>query len=209
ASAARLFSRKGYRVALISRGPEPLNKLAIELNERGGEVGSHFLGNLLHYSPSSVRSAFASIRSHFPAASSPLRVALFNAGHGVWKPFLEVTDEDVRDSLDIVAAAFAFSREVITEFLKLGFEDSSEGGQGGARKRGTLLFTGATASTRGNATTSAFAAGKHGLRALAQSLAKEFGKQNIHVAHSYLSLVQQDSSALTWEIDLRPAHEKW
>ena len=140
------------------------------------------------YTPNSIRSAFTSIRTHFPSATSPLRVALFNAGHGVWKPFLDITDNDLRNSFDVnVAAAFAFSREVITEFLKLGFEDSSEGGQGGSRKRGTLLFTGATASIRGNATTSAFAAGKHGLRALAQSLAKEFGKQNIHVRHFELN----------------------
>jgi short chain dehydrogenase len=54
--------------------------------------------------------------------------------------------------------------------------------------RGTLIFTGATASLRGNVTTSAFAAGKFGLRALSQSLAKEFGKQNIHVAHVSLFL---------------------
>lgn len=242
-SAARLFAQKGYKVALISRGPESLNKLAKELSQQGGEAAGFAVQD---YSPNSIRSAFAAIRSHYPPSSSPLGVALFNAGHGVWKPFLEITDEEVHNSLDInVAAAFAFSREVITEFLKLGFEDPSEGGQGGARKRGTLLFTGATASIRGNVTTSAFAAGKHGLRGLSQSLAKEFGKQNIHVAHSiidgviltdrtktrvnnpdwetnldgrldsnsiaktYLDLVQQDSSAWTWEIDLRPAHEKW
>ena len=78
------------------------------------------------------------MRSHFPCTTSPLRVALFNAGHGVWKPFLDITDDDLRNSLDVnVVAAFAFSREVITEFQKLGFEDSNEGGQGGSRKRGT------------------------------------------------------------------------
>lgn len=49
-----------------------------------------------------------------------------------------------------------------------------------------LIFTGATASVRGNTLTSAFAAGKHGLRALSQSLAKEFGKENIHVAHAII-----------------------
>ncbi|THH07724.1 hypothetical protein EW146_g9223, partial [Bondarzewia mesenterica] len=110
-------------------------------------------------------------------------------------------------------------------------------------KRGTLLFTGATASLRGNVTTSAFATGKFGLRALAQSLSKEFGKENIHVAHviidggivtdrsrargeawvnnpdvrlepdsiakAYQYLTEQDRSAWTWELDLRPAHEKW
>ncbi|KAI6126684.1 hypothetical protein F5141DRAFT_350839 [Pisolithus sp. B1] len=243
ASAARLFAQKGYKVALISRGQESLNKLAEELSQHGGEAAGFPVQD---YSPNSIRAAFAAIRSHFSPSSSPLRVALFNAGHGVWKPFLEITDEELHNSLDInVAAAFAFSREVITDFLKLEFEDPSEGGQGGVRKRGTLLFTGATASIRGNVTTSAFAAGKHGLRGLSQSLAKEFGKKNIHVAHSiidgviltdrtrtrvnnpewetnvdgrldsnsiakaYLDLVRQDSSAWTWEIDLRPAHEKW
>lgn len=242
AAAARLFARKGYKVALISRGPESLNKLAAELSQHGEAAGFP----IQDYSPDSIRSAFAAIRTHFPSSSSPFRAALFNVGYGIWKPFLEITDEELHKSLDInVAAAFAFSREVITEFLKLGFEDPSEGGQGGSRKRGTLLFTGATAGVRGNVTTSAFAAGKHGLRGLVQSLAKEFGKQNIHVAHTvidgviltdrtktafsdpdreanldgrldpdaiaktYLGLVQQDSSALTWEIDLRPAHEKW
>lgn len=49
-------------------------------------------------------------------------------------------------------------------------------------KRGALIFTSATAAWRGNLTTSAFAAGKFGLRALSQSLNKEFGKQNIHVS---------------------------
>lgn len=47
--------------------------------------------------------------------------------------------------------------------------------------RGTLIFTGATAAIRGNVTTSAFASGKFALRALSQSLAKEFGKEDIHV----------------------------
>lgn len=49
------------------------------------------------------------------------------------------------------------------------------------QKKGTLIFTGATASIRGNKTTAAFSAGKHGLRALSQSLAKEFGQKDIHV----------------------------
>ena len=49
-----------------------------------------------------------------------------------------------------------------------------------------MLFTGATASVRGNVLTASFAAGKFALRALSQSLAKEFGKQNIHVAHAII-----------------------
>jgi NAD(P)-dependent dehydrogenase (short-subunit alcohol dehydrogenase family) len=73
-----------------------------------------------------------------------------------------------------VVAGFAFARESILNF-KQNDIDSEKG------KRGTLIFTGATASLRGNVTTSAFAAAKFGTRALSQSLAKEFGKDSIHV----------------------------
>ena len=51
------------------------------------------------------------------------------------------------------------------------------------RKRGTIIFTGATASLRGGKGFSAFASGKHGLRALAQSMARELGPKGIHVGH--------------------------
>lgn len=74
-----------------------------------------------------------------------------------------------------VVAAFAFSRELIQTFKANEVDEKG--------RRGTLIFTGATASLRGNVLTSSFAAGKSGLRALSQSLAKEFGKENIHVAH--------------------------
>jgi short-subunit dehydrogenase len=52
--------------------------------------------------------------------------------------------------------------------------------------KGTLLFTGATASLRGGKVTAQFSSGKHALRALSQSLSKEFGKENIHVAHAII-----------------------
>jgi len=137
---------------------------------------------LKDYTPASIKSAFGSLKSHWP--TSPLRVALFNAGYGVWKPFLQVTEDEVRESIDTnIIAAFAFARAVLLEMTALELESPSEGGVAGdARKRGTLIFTGATAAIRGNTTTSAFAAGKFGIRALSQSLAKEFGKQNIHVS---------------------------
>lgn len=149
------------------------------------------------YTPPSIRSAFSTIRTHFPVATSPLRVAVFNAGYGVWKSFLDITEEEVRESLDVnVLAAFTFSREVLLEFTKNDLEQLSEGGKGGSRKKGTLIFTGATASIRGNTTTSAFAAGKFGVRALSQSLAKEFGKQNIHVCSHRLSICLADTGEL-------------
>ncbi|KAJ8689284.1 hypothetical protein PTI98_013320 [Pleurotus ostreatus] len=97
---------------------------------------------------------------------------------GVFKPFLDVTPQDVRETLEVnVTTAFTFARESILDFKK---NDIADG------KRGTIIFTGATAALRGNVMTSVFAAGKHGQRALSQSLAKEFGKDNIHVAHTII-----------------------
>jgi len=88
---------------------------------------------------------------------------------------LDITPAQVQESADTnIVASFAFAREAILAFKEQPVDDG---------KRGTLLFTGATASLRGNTTTSAFAVGKFGVRALAQSLNKEFGKENIHVAH--------------------------
>ena len=121
---------------------------------------------------------FDNIKQHSWGTSgekSEIRAALWNAASGAFKNFLDVTEEGINDSVQVnILAAFAFSRQAI-----LAFKDNVIDEKGG---RGTLLFTGATASIRGNTWTSAFAAGKHGLRALSQSLAKEFGKQNIHVS---------------------------
>jgi NAD(P)-dependent dehydrogenase (short-subunit alcohol dehydrogenase family) len=126
------------------------------------------------YNYETFTSTFEKIRAEWP--DSAIRVGVFNAAVGVWKGFLDVTEAEIKESVDTnVVAAFAFSREAI-----LAFKDQSENELG---KRGTLIFTGATAALRGNKTTSAFAAGKFGQRALSQSLAKEFGPQGIHVAH--------------------------
>lgn len=98
--------------------------------------------------------------------------------------------------------------------------------------RGTIIFTGATASLRGSANFAPFAMAKFGLRALGQSLARELGPKGIHVAHTlidgqigvdasdaklrpaeiadaYWSLHRQPRSAWTQELDLRPWAEKF
>ena len=102
------------------------------------------------------------------------------------------------------------------------------------RKSGAIFLTGATASVKGFANSSAFAIGKFGLRGLAQSAARELGPQGIHVAHfvidgvvrgaarpdpadapdstldpddiaeTYLSVLAQPRSAWTWEVELQP-----
>ena len=138
-----------------------------------------------HYS--TITDLFSSIKSYkWPSSpKSDLRVAFWNASNAPFKTFLDVTEEDIQETVSAnIIGPFAFSRQAILNFKENEIDELG--------RRGTLLFTGATASLRGNVYTSAFAAGKFGLRALSQSLAKEFGKENIHVAqvrnsHSPLS----------------------
>ncbi|GJJ14168.1 hypothetical protein Clacol_008429 [Clathrus columnatus] len=239
ASSARLFAKNGYQVALLARNADYLKKLADEINADGGQAEGF---PVKEYSFDILHDTFSAIKKRF--SDGDIRVGIYNAGFGVWKPFLDVTPEDLQKSLDSnITGAFAFSREIILALKQLPPDEN--------RVKGTLIFTGATASTRGNVVTSAFASGKFALRALSQSLAKEFGKEDIHInldskvahsiidggiitdrvrerrndpeweaneavrlapesiAKSYLYLAQQDRSAWTWELDLRPAHEKW
>ncbi|KAH9046246.1 NAD-P-binding protein [Lactarius hengduanensis] len=231
-ASARLFAKSGYNVALISRNSDGLHKFAAELKTGETDAAAFPIAD---YNYKEVQGAFRAVRERWPHAD--IRVALFNAGFAVWKPFLQITEDELDRVADTnIKAAFAFSREAVTAFQG---QTPDERG-----KRGTLLFTGATASLRGNTTTSVFSSAKFALRSLSQSLNKEFGKENIHVAHavidggiatdlsksyrgeewaadpdraispesiakSYLYLANQDRSAWTWELDLRPAHEKW
>ncbi|KAG8893156.1 hypothetical protein FRC00_010937, partial [Tulasnella sp. 408] len=163
---ARLFAKNGYRVAVLARNADRLNAFAESIKADGGEAAPFPVETYTH---DSMKTTFSSIKQAWP--DSEIRAALWNVGPGVFKNFLDVTEDDIKTIVDTnIVGAFAFAPARTNE---LG-------------KRGTLIFTGATAAIRGNTYTSAFAAGKHGVRALSQSLAKEFGKQNIHVAHSII-----------------------
>jgi len=224
---ARRFANVGYKVALISRNAQALQGLSNSIKATGGLAVPFPLSV---YSHSEISNAFNSIKKEWPGDS--IRVTVWNAGDGIFAPFLDITEEQLHKTVDgNVFGPFAFARESVTSFKAQELDDRGS--------RGTLIFTGATASLRGNVTTSAFASGKFALRALSQSLAKEFGKQNIHVSHAiidggiatdrkygkdanpdevlhpeaiaeaYEFLTRQHRSAWTWELDLRPAHEKW
>ena len=100
----------------------------------------------------------------------PIEVFVFNIGGNVKFPILDTTKRVYTKVWEMCAlAGFLTGREVARRMV--------------SRKHGTMLFTGATASVRGSNGFSAFAGGKHALRALAQSMAKELMPQNIHVAH--------------------------
>ncbi|PBK82544.1 hypothetical protein ARMGADRAFT_1170919 [Armillaria gallica] len=137
-TAARLFAKYGYAIALIARGADILKVLSDETNTPAG------------------------LPPRSPSPRQPIRVALYNAGHGLCKPFLDISLEDVQAIAQAnIEGAFASSKNVVTVFLD-----------------NEVYEDGATANVRGNIITSAFSARKHTFWALSQSLAKEFRKEN-------------------------------
>jgi NAD(P)-dependent dehydrogenase (short-subunit alcohol dehydrogenase family) len=110
---------------------------------------------------------------HIEREIAPIEAAVFNIGANVRFPVVETTERVYRKVWEMAAfAGFLVGREVAKAMLPRG--------------RGTIIFTGATASVRGGAGFAAFAGAKHALRALAQSMARELGPQGIHVAHSII-----------------------
>ncbi len=100
----------------------------------------------------------------------PVSVCLFNAGSNVSKPVTETTGNLFFKAWELACyAGFLVGREAARYMLERG--------------AGTILFTGATASVRGSSGFAAFASAKFGLRAVAQSMARELGPKNIHVVH--------------------------
>src|SRR5262249_37785473 len=100
----------------------------------------------------------------------PVEVAVFNAGANFRASILARPAEMFEQIWRLGCyAGFLFGREAAKRML--------------SRGRGTILFTGATASVRGSAQFAAFAAAKGGLRQVAQSMARELGPKNVHVAH--------------------------
>jgi len=112
----------------------------------------------------------------------PIEVAVFNIGANVKFDIADTTPRVFRKVWEMASfAGFLMAHNVAPHMERRG--------------RGTLIFTGATASVRGSAGFSAFAAAKHSLRALAQSCARELGPKGIHVAHTIIDGMIDSSSA--------------
>ncbi|KAE8384532.1 hypothetical protein BDV23DRAFT_166624 [Aspergillus alliaceus] len=173
ASVARKFA-KAYSVVVLARTPESFDPVVQEINASGGQA----FGISTDVSDSkSVNAAFDKIAAQCPL--SKVVAAVFNAGGGlVRKPFLELTEQDYSFALACQAqGAFNFAQRSLPLLM-----DSREFSE----HPPTLIFTGATASLKGSANFAAFASGKFALRALAQSLAREFGPQGVHVSHTII-----------------------
>ena len=160
---ARRFAREGYTVCLTRRTANKLAPLVRQIEQDGGEA--HAFGcDARREDP--VIGLFATIEREI----GPIEVLVFNVGGNVRFPIRETTLRIYTKVWEMCAlAGFLNGREAARVMAP--------------RNRGTILFTGATASVRGGSGFSAFAGGKHALRALAQSMARELGPLGIHVAH--------------------------
>jgi NAD(P)-dependent dehydrogenase (short-subunit alcohol dehydrogenase family) len=163
AAVAGRFAREGYALGLMARTAESAAPVRAAIEERGGKAlaVSADAGD-----PASVAAAFAEVRRQL----GPVDVLVYNAGAFRMAEVMDVTPDQFEQAWRVGCfGGFLSAREVVPGMLERG--------------RGTLLFTGATASLRGGARFSCLAVGKFGLRALAQSLARELGPRGVHVAH--------------------------
>jgi NAD(P)-dependent dehydrogenase (short-subunit alcohol dehydrogenase family) len=162
AAITRRFAREGYHVFAGRRNGDKLAPLVTEIEATGGVC----TGLSLDARQEDAVTDF--MRQADEAA--PLELAVFNIGANVNFPLLETTERVFRKVWELACyAGFLTGREAARRMLPRG--------------RGSIFFTGATASVRGGSGYTAFAGAKFGLRAVAQSMARELGPQNIHVAH--------------------------
>lgn len=224
---ARAFAREGLAVC-VTRRPrhlEQLEALADAIRAEGGQA--HAFGV-----DARNEAGMIALVDRIEAEIGPLEVVVFNIGANVRFPVVETTAQVYSKVWEMAALAGFFTGREAARVM-------------GPRGKGSILFTGATASTRGGAGFSAFAGAKAALRQLAQSLAREMGPRGLHVAHvvvdgmidgtfarsiapdiqtlldedailkpdeiakNYVWLHNQQRSAWTFELDLRPWKENW
>jgi NAD(P)-dependent dehydrogenase (short-subunit alcohol dehydrogenase family) len=160
---ARRFAAGGYVACVTRREAAKLDPLLETIRGDGGEA--HGFG-----SDARNEDAVVALVDRIERDIGPIEVFVFNIGANSPSSILEETARRYFKIWEMACfGAFLNAREVARRMV--------------ARGRGTMLFTGATASLRGSANFAAFAGAKHALRALAQSLARELGPHQIHVAH--------------------------
>ena len=159
---AKRFAAEGYIVVAGRRTAEKLESLKSEIETAGGRCVARGLDARKEEDVAAFLNEADII--------APLEVCIFNPGANVRFPILETTERVFRKVWEMACyGGFLTGREAARLMLPHG--------------KGTILFTGATASLRGGKGYAAFASAKFGLRAVAQSMARELGPQNIHVAH--------------------------
>jgi NAD(P)-dependent dehydrogenase (short-subunit alcohol dehydrogenase family) len=214
ASLARVLAKEGIKVALAARSTEDLGAL---VQETGGRAFACDASQ-----PAEVANLFAELDASFGAPE----IVIYNASYRTRGPLIDLDPAEVEKSIAVSAfGGFLVAQQAVRRMLP--------------KKRGAILFTGASASVKGYAQSAPFAMGKFALRGLAQSMARELSPQGIHVAHfvidggikserraesadrpasmldpdaiaaSYLHVIHQPHSAWSQEVELRPWVEKF
>jgi NAD(P)-dependent dehydrogenase (short-subunit alcohol dehydrogenase family) len=160
---ARRFAREGYAVCVTRRNADKLKPLVESIERAGGRARAFG-------SDARREEQVVELVRTIERDIGPIEVCVFNVGGNVRFPIREMTTRVYTKVWEMAAlAGFLAGREAAKVMVPRG--------------RGTILFTGATASLRGGKGFAAFAGAKHALRALAQSMARELGPEGIHVAH--------------------------
>lgn len=160
---ARRFAREGFIACVTRRSADKLQPLVDGIRAEGGEA--HGFG-----SDARKEEEVAELVERIERDIGPIEAFVFNIGANVPCSILDETARKYFKIWEMACfSAFLTAQAVARRMV--------------TRGRGTILFTGATAGLRGASHFAAFAGAKHGLRALAQSMARELGPRNIHVAH--------------------------
>jgi len=163
AALMRRFAAGGLHAVGYKRDASALGGVVEAIRAAGGSAGAETLDASR---PDQIGSALARLESEH----GPLEAMVFNVAAFARKSLIELPVEDFRGMLDKVAVAGFASIQAAARLMA-------------PRGRGVILVTGATASIKGSAGFSAFAAAKFALRAVTQSAAREFGPKGLHVAH--------------------------
>jgi NAD(P)-dependent dehydrogenase (short-subunit alcohol dehydrogenase family) len=162
AAIARRFAAEGFTIFAGRRNADKLAPLVADIEATGGNIVARGLDARKE---DDITAFLRAADSH-----APLEVCIFNVGGNVNFPLLDTTERVFRKVWELACyAGFLTGREAARLMLPRG--------------HGCIFFTGATASVRGGIGYAAFAGAKSGLRAVAQSMARELGPKNIHVAH--------------------------
>jgi short-subunit dehydrogenase len=160
---AKRFAKGGYIACATRRTADKLQPLIDEIQAAGGQARGFA-------SDARQEEEVIKLVEQIESEVAPIEVMVFNIGANVPCSILEETSRKYFKIWEMACmGGFLTGREVARRMVKRG--------------RGTIIFTGATASLRGAANFAAFAGAKHALRALAQSMARELGPKGIHVAH--------------------------
>ena len=160
---AKRFAEEGFIACVTRRSADKLQPLVDAINANGGQAHGFACD-------ARKEEEVIALVEQIESQIGPIEVLVFNIGANVPCSILEETARKYFKIWEMACfSGFLNAREVAKRMV--------------TRQRGTILFTGATAGLRGAAGFAAFAGAKHGIRALAQSMARELGPLNIHVAH--------------------------